>query len=35
MRLHLMGISSAVVVASFVSGGLLLTRFWILSRRPL
>jgi MATE family multidrug resistance protein len=35
MKLHLMGISAAVVVASFVSGGLLLTRFWILSRRPL
>lgn len=35
MKLHLMGISWAVVVASFVSGGLLLTRFWILSRRPL
>lgn len=35
LKLHLMGISAAVVVASFVSGGLLLTRFWILSRRPL
>jgi MATE family multidrug resistance protein len=35
MGLKLIGISWAVVVASFVSGGLLLTRFWILSRRPL
>jgi MATE family multidrug resistance protein len=33
MKLHLMGIAWAVVIASFVSGGFLLTRFWMLSRR--
>jgi len=29
----LVGITWAVVVASFLSGGLLLARFWMLSRR--
>ena len=33
MGLGLNGIAWAVVLASFVSGGLLLTRFWLLSRR--
>ena len=33
--LGLVGITWAVVAASFLSGGLLLGRFWLLSRRPL
>jgi MATE family multidrug resistance protein len=33
--LHLMGIVWAVILASVVSAGLLLTRFWMLSRQPL
>lgn len=35
MHMGIIGISWAVIGASFVSAGLLLTRFWILSRRPL
>lgn len=35
MHMGIIGISWAVIVASFVSAGLLLARFWILSRRPL
>ena len=35
MRLGIMGIAWSVVVASFISGGLLLTRFALLSRGPL
>jgi MATE family multidrug resistance protein len=35
LHLGLVGIVWGVVVASFLSGGLLLGRFWILSRRPL
>ncbi|MBW8813941.1 MAG: MATE family efflux transporter [Caulobacterales bacterium] len=35
LRLGLVGIVWAVVAASFLSGGLLLGRFWILSRRPM
>jgi MATE family multidrug resistance protein len=35
LRMGLVGIVWAVVVASFLSGGLLLGRFWLLSRRPL
>lgn len=31
--LHVIGMTWAVVIASFISGGLLLTRFWLLSRR--
>jgi MATE family multidrug resistance protein len=31
----LIGITWAVVIASLLSGGLLLGRFWLLSRRPL
>jgi MATE family multidrug resistance protein len=31
--LHVMGMAWAMVVASFISGALLLTRFWLLSRR--
>jgi MATE family multidrug resistance protein len=33
MGLRLMGVAWAVVIASFVSGALLLCRFWMLSRR--
>jgi hypothetical protein len=33
--MHVMGIALAVVVASVISGGLLLARFWTLSRRSL
>ena len=33
MRLQVIGLTWAVVVASFVSGGLLLARFWLLTRR--
>jgi MATE family multidrug resistance protein len=35
MGMGIIGIAWAVVIASFVSGAFLLTRFWILSRRPL
>jgi len=35
MKLGILGMVWAVVVASFISGGLLLGRFWILSRRGL
>jgi len=35
LHMGVMGIAAAVVVASVISGGLLLARFWILSRRPL
>ena len=35
MKLGIMGITWAVVIASFISGTLLLLRFWQLSRRPL
>lgn len=35
MKLGIMGITWAVIAASFVSCGLLLGRFWMLSRRPL
>ena len=35
MGLGIQGIVWAIVVASFVSGGLLLTRFWVLSKRGL
>ena len=31
--MHIMGMVWAVVIASVVSAGLLLTRFWVLSRR--
>jgi MATE family multidrug resistance protein len=33
MGLHIMGLVWAVVIASVVSAGLLLARFWMLSRR--
>ena len=33
MRMGIMGVSWAVVIASFLSCGLLLTRFWMLARR--
>jgi len=35
LKMGINGITWAVIVASFVSGGLLLARFWMLSRRPL
>lgn len=35
MKLGLVGITWSVVVASFLSAGFLLGRFWLLSRRPL
>jgi MATE family multidrug resistance protein len=35
MKMGINGIVWAVILASFMSGGLLLGRFWILSRRPL
>jgi MATE family multidrug resistance protein len=35
MHLGVNGIAWAVVIASFISGALLLGRFWMLSRRPL
>ena len=35
MGLGINGIAWSIVIASFVSGGLLLTRFWLLSRRGL
>ncbi|HEV2531205.1 MATE family efflux transporter [Phenylobacterium sp.] len=35
LHMGVMGIAAAVVVASVISGGLLLARFWSLSRRPL
>ena len=35
MKMGLMGITWAVVAASFLACGFLMTRFWILSRRPL
>jgi MATE family multidrug resistance protein len=35
MKLGIIGITWAVVIASFISGTLLLLRFWQLSRRPL
>jgi multidrug resistance protein, MATE family len=35
LHMGVMGIAAAVVVASVVSGVLLLARFWILARRPL
>jgi MATE family multidrug resistance protein len=35
MHMGVNGIALAVVIASFISGGLLLGRFWMLSRRPL
>jgi MATE family multidrug resistance protein len=35
MKMGVMGMTWAVIVASFLSGGLLLGRFWMLSRRPL
>lgn len=35
MKMGLMGITWAVVVASFLACGFLMTRFWMLSRRPL
>lgn len=35
MKMGLIGITWAVVAASFLACGFLLTRFWILSRRPL
>jgi MATE family multidrug resistance protein len=35
MQMGVMGMTWAVIAASFLSGGLLLTRFWMLSRRPL
>lgn len=35
LGMHVMGIALAVVVASVISGGLLLARFWMLSRRAL
>jgi MATE family multidrug resistance protein len=35
MKLGIVGMVWAVVVASFMSGGLLLGRFWVLSRRGL
>jgi MATE family multidrug resistance protein len=35
MEMGVMGMVWAVILASFLSGALLLTRFWILSRRPL
>jgi Na+-driven multidrug efflux pump len=35
MHMGIIGVSWAVVVASFVSATLLLIRFWRLSRRPL
>ena len=35
LGMHVMGIALAVVVASVISGGLLLARFWALSRRSL
>ena len=33
MGMHIMGMVWAINIASFVSGGLLLIRFWILARR--
>jgi MATE family multidrug resistance protein len=35
MKMGIMGITWAVIAASFVSCGLLLARFWMLSRRPI
>jgi Na+-driven multidrug efflux pump len=35
MHMGIVGIAWAVVVASFVSAGFLLSRFWMLSRGPL
>jgi len=35
MKMGLVGITWGVVVASFLACGFLLTRFWVLSRRPL
>lgn len=35
MKMGLMGITWAVVAASFLACGFLMTRFWMLSRRPL
>jgi MATE family multidrug resistance protein len=35
MKMGINGIVWAVILASFMSGGLLLGRFWLLSRRPL
>lgn len=35
MKLGLIGVTWAVVAASFLACGFLMTRFWILSRRPL
>jgi MATE family multidrug resistance protein len=35
MHMGIMGVAWAVVIASFISAGFLLTRFWILSRGPL
>jgi MATE family multidrug resistance protein len=35
LKMGIIGIVWAVVVASFLSGGLLLGRFWMLSRRGL
>jgi len=32
-HMGIMGLVWAIVIASFVSGGLLLARFWMLSRR--
>ncbi len=33
MKMGILGLVWAVVIASFISGGLLLARFWVLSRR--
>ena len=35
MKLGIIGITWAVIAASFLSCGLLLARFWMLSRRPI
>ncbi|MBL8552668.1 MAG: MATE family efflux transporter [Phenylobacterium sp.] len=35
MGLGVMGMTAAIIVASFLASGLLLGRFWMLSRRPL
>ena len=35
MKLGVNGIVWAINIATLVSGGLLLARFWVLSRRPL
>jgi MATE family multidrug resistance protein len=35
MHMGIMGVAWAVVIASFISAGFLLTRFWMLSRGPL